>query len=156
MDMVRALLPLAAAAVLLAQGLSLTIGNTVAATGGFGSKSKFLSQFIFRVNGCQDLSKAQVSANAEGVVNGERRSTPIRFGQPVSPGVYAVERQWANEGKWVVAITTICGGETAAAIVPVNQVGFARESTQVLSRALTPAEIETALKNFIPTPPPQR
>src|ERR1700722_8127528 len=98
-----------------AQNLSLTIGNSVAGQN-FAMKS---AQFVFRINGCADLSKAQVTATAEGSVNGERRSTPLRLFAGTG-GVYSVGQQWGTDGKWVVGITANCGSETTGAIVPVN------------------------------------
>jgi len=142
MDLVKRLVSLTLfVSMVFAQNLSLTIGNSVAGQN-FAMKS---ASFVFRINCCADLSKAQVNATAEGSVNGERRSTPLRVvtGQPA--GVYAVGQQWGTDGKWVVGITANCGSETAAAIVPVNGNSFVRESVQMLSHAPSKAEIESAL-----------
>jgi len=127
-----------------AQQLSLTIGNAVAAQT-YRTKNM---QFVFRVNGCADLSKAQVNAAAEGIVGDARRTTPLHLipGQPA--GVYAINPEWGNDGKWVVAISTTCLNETAGAIVPVVGIGFIRESTQLLPHAPSQSEIEAALKAF--------
>jgi hypothetical protein len=125
-----------------AQKLSLTIGNAVA-----GQDPSFkTAQFVFRVNGCADLTKAQVTATAEGLVDGSRRTTTLRLFPLLTPGGYAVTPQWGTGGKWVVAITATCRNETAGAIVPVNARSFAREDLQLFSRAPSPEEIETALK----------
>jgi hypothetical protein len=125
-----------------AQGLSLTIGNSVAGQN-YATKS---ASFVFRVNGCADLSKAQVTATAEGIVAGARQSTPLKLAPIQPPGVYAISQQWGNDGNWVVAVTAACLKETAAAIVPVNGRGFVRESTRMLPHAPSQAEIEAALK----------
>jgi hypothetical protein len=103
------------------------------------------ASFVFRINGCADLSKAQVTAAAAGSVNGERRSTPLRVvtGQPA--GVYAVGQQWGADGKWVVGITVNCGSETTGAIVPVNGNSFVREGIQMLQHAPSKAEFDAAL-----------
>jgi hypothetical protein len=144
MDLVRRLIfpTLFVLSVAAAQNLTLTIGNSVAGHNFAIMKS---AQFVFRINGCADLSKAQVTATAEGLVGGERRSTPLRLvgGQP--PGVYAVGQQWGTDGKWVVGITANCGTETTGAIVPVNGVSFVRESVQLLAHGPSKAEIESAL-----------
>jgi hypothetical protein len=148
MDLVKRIISLTvfASSIASAQNLSLTIGNSVAGQN-FAMKS---AAFVFRINGCADLSKAQVAATAEGSVNGERRSTPLRVvtGQPA--GVYAVSQQWGAEGKWVVSITTNCGTETAAAIVPVNGNSFAREGVQMLPHAPSKSEVESALAAYTP------
>jgi hypothetical protein len=129
-----------------AQSLSLTIGNAVAGQS-YVVKS---AQFVFRINGCADLSRAQIRAVGEGIVDGARRTTPLRVVPAQPAGVYGINPQWGANGKWVVTISTTCGDETAAAIVPVNGMGFIRESTQLLKHTPSPAEIDAALKAFNP------
>jgi len=153
MDLVKRLASLALFASSLASGqnLSLTIGNSVAGQD-YTMKS---ASFVFRVNGCADLSKAQVTAVAEGIVGGARRSAPLH---PVplqsQAGVYAIPDRSNPDGKWVFVVTANCGNETAGAIVPMNGQGFVRESTQLLSHAPSPSEIEAALKADTPSPAP--
>ena len=128
-----------------AQGLSISIGNTVAGQN-YAVKT---AQFIFRVNGCGDFSKAQVAAKAEGIVSVARRSVPLDPRPvPSQPGVYAIADQWGADGTWVIAVSASCLGANAGAIVPVTAKGFVRESTQLLSHEPSPAEIETALKAY--------
>ena len=129
-----------------AQSLSLTIGNAVAGQS-YAVKS---AQFVFRVDGCTDLSRAQLRAVAEGIVDGARRTTPLRVVPAQPAGVYGINAEWGKDGKWVVTIAATCGNETAAAIVPVTGMGFIRESTQMLPHTPSPAEIEAALKAFNP------
>ncbi len=131
-----------------AQGLSLTVGNSVAGQD-YLTKG---AQFVFRVNGCSDPLKLQVSAVAEGVVSGTRRSVPLTLPPSRSNGIYAVTPQWGNEGKWLIAVSVSCLREAAGAIVPVTKNGFVRESTQLLQQAPTPEQVETALHAY--TPPP--
>ena len=129
-----------------AQSLSLTIGNTVAAGGTPMVKTL---QFIFRVNGCADLSKAKVAATAEGIVTNARRTIPLNpLPVPAQSGVYGIPDQWGTDGTWVVAITADCAGATAGAIVQMNARTFVRDGTQFFSRAPSQADIETALKAY--------
>jgi hypothetical protein len=129
-----------------AQILSLTIGNTVAA--GPVAKVKNL-QFIFRFNGCADLSKAKVAATAEGIVGNARRTIPLNpLPVPTQPGVYGISDQWGADGTWVVAIGADCAGATVGAIVQMNAGSFVRDGTQFFSHAPSPADIETALKAY--------
>ena len=129
-----------------AQSLSLTIGNTVAA--GQTPMVKTL-QFVFRVNGCADLSKAKVAATAEGIVGNARRTVVLDpRAVPTQSGVYGIPDQWGTDGTWVVAITADCQGATAGAIVQMNARTFVRDGTQFFSHAPSPAEIETALKAY--------
>jgi hypothetical protein len=125
-----------------AQGLSLTIGNSVAGQN-FAMKS---AAFVFRVNGCADLSKVQITATAEGIVGNARRSVPVNPIPSQPAGVWAIGAQWSAEGKWVVNIAATCQNETAGAIVPVSRWTFDRATTQLLTHAPTSAEVEAALK----------
>src|SRR5215216_2446235 len=59
---------------------------------------------LVRPYGCHKPTDSTVSAIAEGVVNGERRTLPLELAYD-SAGVYAVKRQWPAEGSWVLAIT---------------------------------------------------
>jgi hypothetical protein len=146
MDLVRrAFFTLAIlAATAWAQSLSIQVGNTIAGQ----SYMTKMAQFVFRVNGCADLSKAQVKASAEGIVNDARRTMPLRIVPSQPAGVYAINPEWGRDGKWVVAISTTCANETAGAIVPVTGGGFVRESTQLLSHAPAASEIDAALAAF--------
>jgi hypothetical protein len=129
-----------------AQNLSLTIGNTVAAGGTPMVKNL---QFVFRVNGCADLSKAKVAATAEGIVANARRTIALEpRAVPAQSGVYGIPDQWGTDGTWVVAITADCLGATAGAIVQMNARTFVRDGTQFFSHSPSPAEIETALKAY--------
>ena len=129
-----------------AQGLSLTIGNTVAAGGAPAVKSL---QFIFRLNGCADLSKAKVAATAEGLVaNGRKTVTLTPLAVTSQPGVYAIGDRWGTDGTWVVAIGADCADATTGAIVQMNARSFVRDGTRFFSHAPTPAEIETALQAY--------
>jgi hypothetical protein len=132
-----------------ADGLSLTIGPPIAAQLLTPTK-KFLGIFAVRINGCADVSKAQLTAMGEGLIGEERRSAPTRPDPTVTPGAYIVSRQWGNEGKWVVAVTATCGTETAGAIVPTHLNNMVREDIQLLPHAPTKAEIDAALKAFNP------
>ncbi len=132
-----------------ADELSLTIGPPIAAQLLTPAK-KFFGIFAVRINGCADVSKAQLTGMGEGVVGEERRSAPTRPEPTTTPGTYIVSRQWGSDGKWVVAVTATCGNETAGAIVPTHLNDRIREDIQLLPHAPTKAEIEAALKAFHP------
>jgi hypothetical protein len=55
-----------------------------------------------------------VSARAEGLVNGRRRSIPLRVTQvstdPQGGSVYAIRRQWPRVGVWVLTFTGTARG----------------------------------------------
>lgn len=137
--------PLACAQWALAEEFSLMIGSPVAAQN-FQAKS---AQFVFRTKGCGKLAKLQVSGNAEGVVNGIRKSIRLsRIAAMPVAGVYALHREWPAEGIWVVNLTGRCDAATASALVPIGPNGFLRESSKFFPRSATEAEIEASLKSL--------
>jgi hypothetical protein len=142
MDMVKraALFTLLVSSMASAQGLSLTIGSSVA-TGNYQMKS---IGFAFRMNNCVDPASAQVTVTAE--VAGHSSPLPVT---PVQnqPGAYGVPSQ-SEAADWVAAITATCKGETVGALVPFTGRNFKREGIQMLPHAPTRTEIDTALKNL--------
>jgi hypothetical protein len=134
----------AVAALALAEGFTFTIGNPVASHD-FQMKA---AAFVFRINGCAEPAKSQISATAEGLVKGARRSVALKVMAASKPGVYAVFQNWPAEGGWVVSLRGVCASESAGAIVPIGPKGFIRESAKFFPRPATSAEIETSLKDL--------
>ncbi len=131
----------ALAGLAVAEQFTFAIGGPVASQD-FRSK---VAAFVFRTEGCADPEKAQVSGTAEGLVNGERRSMPLKVMPMSKPGVYAVYRTWPAEGGWLVNLKGACSDASAGAIVPFGPKGFVRESSKFLPRPATETEIETSL-----------
>jgi hypothetical protein len=129
----------------LASGFTFNIGNPVAAQ----VPQAKTAVFVFRTQGCAEPAKSQITASAEGIMHGDRRSVALRVAALDKPGVYAVFQNWGNEGKWVVVLKGACEGETAGAIVPVGPKGFIRESSKIFDRQATSAEIDASLKTLI-------
>lgn len=137
------LLVVLAAAVAAHPGVfTFVIGNAVASQD-FQLKS---AAFALRTEGCADPAKPQITATAEGLVNGTRRSIAVKVMPAKRPGVYAVVQSWPEEGAWVVSLRGACGSENAGAIVPFGPKGMIRESAQFYARPATDAEINAALK----------
>ena len=133
---------LAMAAPALAEGFAFTIGSPVASQD-FRAKS---AAFVFRTEHCADPAKLQVSATAEGIVHGERRSVDLTVKPAGKPGVYAVFLGWPGEGQWVVNLKGTCASLSAGAVVPFGPKGFIRESARFFPRPATDSEIDTSLK----------
>src|SRR5205809_8116646 len=81
-----------------AEGFTFTLGSPVASQD-FQAKA---AAFVFRTEGCAEPARSQVSGTAEGLVNGARRTVPLKVMATSKPGVYAVHRRWPAEGEWVV------------------------------------------------------
>jgi hypothetical protein len=130
------------AGIALGEGFTFRIGNPVASQD-FQFKS---AAFAFRTEGCADPGKAKITATAEGLVKGERRSIDLKVFPASRPGVFAVMQEWPADGNWLVALKGTCGGDNAGAIVPFNRQGFIRESSKFFSRPAKGSEIEASLK----------
>jgi hypothetical protein len=102
-----AVVGLAGAQWALAGGFFLTIGNPVAANVP-QAKGAVL---VVRPDGCHEPAKAQITGTAEGIVNGARRSVPLKLTALPTPGVYAVNREWPAEGVWVVNLTGVSSAQ---------------------------------------------
>ncbi len=128
------------------QPFALQIASPVA---GQGATLKSAS-FVFRSSGCADLSKFEVTAKAEGLVNGERRTLPLETFAAPAPGVFAVFKKWPPEGIWIVSLSATCGTTASAgALVAVagdRSPGPDRKNSKFFPHPPTEAEIASALK----------
>ena len=124
-----------------AEGFTFVLASPVASQQ-FQFKS---ATFVFRTEGC-DSAAPQITATAEGLVKGERKSVELKVASGPKPGIYAVFQNWPPEGQWLVNLKGACGNMTAGAIVPIGPKGFIRESSKILPRPATDSEIETALR----------
>ena len=118
--------------------------------------------FVVRVYGCSAAS-AKVTAIAEGLVNGERRSIPLEpvrlaggrdtvllreDGRVVQewPGFdVAIPRNWAPEGNWVIRVLADGGWRTQSALVVLNATGIDRAKTHI-GDTIQPSAIDAALR----------
>jgi hypothetical protein len=98
--------------------------------------------------GAVELS--DVTATAEGLVNGVRKSVPIRIEAASRAGTFAVRKQWPAEGTWLVRVafhstTAIVrlgrDGSVAGVSVPTT----AASDGMQLPRAVLPSEIDSIL-----------
>jgi len=81
---------------------------------------------LVRALGCNNPETAVYKGTAEGMVNGTRRSLPLKFVQLDNKGLWAVERDWPGEGKWVLHIEALRDGHTAHALGKVEAQGVKR------------------------------
>jgi len=139
------LMALGATLMMNAADFALTIGSPVAA--GTATKVKN-SLFAVRLEQCEDSAKAQITAMAEGVVNGMRKSEAVKLITTPSPGVFVVPQSW-DEGTWVVSVQATCAEKTAGVIVPIGPTGFLRDSSRMFSRFPKESEVEASLKTLI-------
>ena len=104
---------------------------------------------VVRPGGCADPARAQISATAEGIVDGARRSLPLTLSSLPTPGVHALPKEWTKttSGVWVVNLIATCAGKTAGALVPIERnATFKRGAIKQLAHHATRDEIDASLK----------
>jgi len=139
-----ALVVLVAAGLAIAGGFKFAIGSPVAAQ----EPAAKMAAFVFRTEGCAEPAQAQITATAEGMVRGARKSQALKVTAMQRPGVYAVFQTWEKDGQWVVVLNGSCEAEAAGAIVPIGPKGFVRESAKFFPSEVPGAEIEASLKSL--------
>jgi hypothetical protein len=108
---------------------------------------------LVRTDGCHQPWDADVSATAEGMVDGKRQSLKLELSR-TSRGVYAIKKQWASKGVWVIAITGRYNGITSSALVEMGSNGTVRISrdnrvaARTVQRTLTSQDIDAALNSL--------
>lgn len=106
------------------------------------------ASFVFRTVGCSSAEPPKISATAEGVINNQRQSLPLKVVEGSKPGVYAVFQSWSKDGQWLVDLAGTCGNASAGALIPIGPNGFNRESAKFFSHTPTKLEIEASLTAF--------
>ena len=61
---------------------------------------------LVHTNNCGQAAFLPLEGTAEGLVGGRRRSLPLRLERTPEPGVYALAKQWPDQGAWVLRIST--------------------------------------------------
>jgi hypothetical protein len=67
-----------------------------------------------------------VSGSAEGIVKGERKTVSLALKPTSRPGVYALHKQWADDGVWTLVLSVTQGegaGNTVSAVVELGTNG---------------------------------
>ena len=99
--------------------------------------------------------QSTVSGKAEGLVNGERKSIALRFDSTTRPGVYALRKQWTDEGVWSLVISVAQhDSDPAQALVELSadggissvRVPTRREREWTIPRPITAQEVEQSLQ----------
>jgi len=96
-----------------------------------------------------------VRGTAEGLVGGERKSITLRFDSTTRPGVYALRKQWGDEGVWSLVISVVPHEDNIAqALVELGPDGVTsvrvptrREREWTIPRPITAQEIEQSLQS---------
>jgi hypothetical protein len=103
--------------------------------------------FVVRPLGCVDPAGASITATAEGLLDGSRRSLALRLVPLPTPGVRAVSGNWPDGGVWVIRVAGTCAGRSAGAIVTLGPRNtYHRDGVELVALHPTPEHIERALR----------
>ena len=98
-----------------------------------------------------------VRGTAEGLVGSERRTVKLDFQKTSQAGVYALRRQWPEEGRWALVISTGGANDGATALVSLDgrgQVASVNVPTRqqdgwTVPRAVTSSEVNALLRSSV-------
>jgi hypothetical protein len=85
---------------LFAGALALEVGNPAANA---EAQAKH-AVVLVRTTACHSPEKTEITATAEGLVSGVRRSIPLKVIALSTPGTFVVTREWPSDGTWAVKI----------------------------------------------------
>jgi hypothetical protein len=132
------------AAPLLAGALRLEVGNPA-------TNQEALAQHAVLVawtTACHSPEKTSLTATAEGVVNGIRKSIPLKVVSLSTPGTFAVTRDWPNEGTWaikIVATNPEYKDYATSAVVPIQNNVAQTTAVRRFYHAPTESELSISL-----------
>ena len=92
---------------LLIAGLPLMAGALVLEIGNPAANPEALSKhaaLVARTTACVSPEKTKLTATAEGVVEGQRRSMPLKLIPLSTPGTFVITHEWPSAGTWAVKI----------------------------------------------------
>jgi hypothetical protein len=139
MEMLAILLMIAAGG----QGFTLQVGPPVAGN----APSTKNAVFVVRPGDCPDPAAARITARAEGLVGGARRSLPLSITALPTPGVHAVKKEWPDGGAWIVNVVVACAGKTSGALVTLGpKSSYRRDGVKMIPHEPTEQEIDASLK----------
>ena len=151
------LVTLGMAVVVIGAGAAMAGGFWVTVESAHSSRPGMHGQavLVVRPAGCHEPQEATVTATAEGIVNGQRKSLPLKLAA-ISPGVYEIAQEWPSQGVWVVSVNAEYRGLPRAAIVRLGPGGSipaklassqdgSTADVQSFSRKLTADDIESAI-----------
>lgn len=129
---------LAAAIPVLAGGLFVMLGNPDASP----EARSHHAVLTLKLAGCHEPEKATVTGSAISAVTGKRQTIPLKLIPLSEPGMYAVTRQWPEQGRWVLQFVATDQGRITSTLVPAGPDGVDRQNAKMAMRA--PAEEDIA------------
>ncbi len=99
---------------------------------------------------------ADLSATAEGLVNGARETITVKLDATGQPGTFAVRKQWPNSGAWLISVTLKnttalvsigANGQVAAVDIPMRT----QSNGDRVPSAISAREIDSTLATLAAT-----
>jgi hypothetical protein len=103
---------------------------------------------VARTYGCHQPADAKLSATAEGLVNGARKSVALEL-RSIGSGVYAIKQQWPSEGTWVLSISGAYNGMTSSVLVELGPNGKVLPGTRLDEGAMKGVHARGARRQWI-------
>ncbi len=104
---------------------------------------------VAHITACHSPEKTTIAATAEGIVNGQRRTVPLKVLYLSQPGVFAVSHEWPRDGAWTVkmiATNPEYRNYATAVVVPIRNDAASREDAKVFYHAPSADEVNGVLK----------
>lgn len=133
-----------------AQNFSLQVGPPSAASPQPGSRERKVLSGVLAVRpiGCPDAASVTMSATAEGIDAGMRKTLPVALSVTSTPGVRLALRSW-TDGIWIVRLVGHCAGRTAGALVTLAPGGaFRRDGVEYVAGEPTREQVDRSLQEL--------
>lgn len=104
--------------------------------------------FVTRTTACHEPEKTIMTAIAEGIVDGVRKSIPLKIIPLTTAGSFAIVRAWPEKGVWavkVVATNPEYKNYATAIVVPVEKDAVRLTAAQHYYHAPTDAEVAAVI-----------
>jgi len=103
---------------------------------------------VARITACHAPGETTVTATAEGVVDGVRKSIPLKVISLSASGTFAVAREWPEQGAWaikLVATNPEYRDYATSVLVPIRNDSVQLSAAKHYFRRPTDAEVSLAL-----------
>lgn len=124
--MLKSIRLLSSAAILMASATSVFAGGFAVILGNpqANAEARALNAAVTaKAVGCGQPEKASVTAHAVGIVDGRRQIIPLKVSPLKEKGMFAVTRQWPDQGRWTIEFVAEEGGRTTATVARVTETG---------------------------------
>ncbi len=135
-------LMLACAGQLAAGGFFLQVGNPEANA----EARKMGAVVVIKAVGCHDLARAKVTANAIGMVNGQRQSIALDVKALSAAWEFGLAQQWPKQGKWVIQVAGKNHGQFTNTPICLGPEGIDRLPAKFNMQAFPSADVDAMLQ----------